>query len=953
MPVVPVRVRVASAGTGKTTSLVRRYLELIDEGVPLRRVAGVTFTRAAADELRQRVAAGITEVREGGSYLGGLFTPAGDAERYEAAARELGGAVLSTIHGFMIAGLRLNAPLLGLDPGFALMGEWEATAVFDEEVRSLLLLALAGRPPLHGVIERLGAEAGAVATRLFSKRSLAEELRFGDDDAERALERMYREAAARYRQRLGGTLLAPGEVEHRALAMLNLARARERLVARFPVVLVDEYQDVNPVQGRFFERLADAGARLELVGDPKQSIYGFRSADVAVFRRALDAAEAVGGVLPPLTDSRRHARALVRFLNRLTGALAAGGLGFAPREAPDVRAAGEQAQVEGTVELHVVEGPQPLAELRQREVEVLVERLRAHHEHGVSYDDMAVLARSATRLEQVEAALAAVGVPRVMLQGRGYYERSEIRDVYHALSVGIDPAGPSLAPFLRGPFAGLGLEEIAAVIASDAPVEALERGHPGVRSRLQSLSGIVRLPPAEAIKQLVRAPLVDGKPFLELLAPRARENVDALLFEVVARAPSDLELLLDRLDLLASQADAGDVPQSGAGVRLSTIHRSKGLEFRLVALFDTGGWPNDRVDEMLVEPDGGLVHLRGSAGYDAASAEARERSAQESHRLLYVAASRARDVLVMSGSARERGAYGWLRTLLDHVVDDGGAAAGARIVRHAYRPAQATAEPVREQRPEAVSAPWIDRRIAPHPLPPLSSPSRLVREQGAPLRTSELAPEGEDGPEDAPAARSPGAGPHVSDRELPGSGRVVGTLVHYAIGHDWHPDDPAHVANLRAQEVMFAYAPDEQERLLDDVRGLLRQYHAMLGGALPAVSAREADRAEVPFAVRIGPTVWEGVIDRLYRVGEGPWVVEDYKTDRNVLPERYLVQLGLYLHAAELALGARPHGRLIYLRSGTVVEADDVEVRAALEAAGVFAPVGALAPGGALASENR
>ena len=941
MPAPSIRVRVASAGTGKTTSLVRRYLELIDEGVPLRRVAGVTFTRAAADELRQRVAAGITEVREDGSYLGGVFTPTGPAERYRAAARELDGAVLSTIHGFMIAGLRLNAPLLGLDPGFGLMGEWEATAVFDEEVRSLLLLARAGRPPLHDAIERLGADAGALATRLFTKRSLAEELRFGDDPAERALGRLYREAAARYQRRLSGTLLAPGEVEHRALAMLNLPRARERLVARFPVVLVDEYQDVNPVQGRFFERLADAGVRLELVGDPKQSIYGFRSADVAVFRRALDAAEAVGGVLPPLTDSRRHARALVRFLNRLTGALAAGGMGFAPREAPDVRVAGEQAHVEGSVELHVVDGAQPLAELRRREVEVLVERLRAHHERGVPYDDMAVLARSGTRLEQVEAALAAAGVPRVMLQGRGYYERSEIRDVYHALSVGIDPTGPSLAPFLRGPFAGLGLEEIAAVTSSDAPLAALELRHPGVRARLESLSRIARLPPAEAIKQLVRAPLVDGKRYLELLAPRARENVDALLFEVVAHASADLELLLDRLDLLASQADAGDVPQSGAGVRLSTIHRSKGLEFRLVALFDTGGWPNDRVDEVLVEPDGGLVHVRGSSGYEAAAAAARERSAQESYRLLYVAASRARDVLVMSGSARERGANGWLRTLLDHVVDGGDPAAGVHIVRHGFRPPPVVAEPVREDRPDVVSAPWIDRRIAPHALPPLSSPSRLVSEQGAPLRTSDLAPEADSGPDDATLARGPGAGTRPATGDLPGSGRVVGTLVHYAIGHDWRPDDPAHIANLRAQEVMFAYAPDEQEQLLDDVRALLRQYHAMLGSALPARAERGADRAEVPFAVRIGPTVWEGVIDRLYRVGDGPWVVEDYKTDRNVRPERYLVQLGLYLHAAERALGVRPRGRLVYLRSGTVVEPDDGEVRAALEAAGVSVGVSA------------
>ena len=72
------KVRVASAGTGKTTRLVLRYLELLASGVPLSRIAGVTFTRVAADELRQRVAEGVRGVQADGQYLGVPFT-AGDA----------------------------------------------------------------------------------------------------------------------------------------------------------------------------------------------------------------------------------------------------------------------------------------------------------------------------------------------------------------------------------------------------------------------------------------------------------------------------------------------------------------------------------------------------------------------------------------------------------------------------------------------------------------------------------------------------------------------------------------------------------------------------------------------------------------------------------------------------------------------------------------------------------
>ena len=141
------KVRVASAGTGKTTSLVRRYLELLKEGLPLRRIAGVTFTRSAAAELRQRVAQGVLDVLAEGQFLGGPFEIS--REMLEEAKLELDGAVLTTIHGFMIETLRLAAPQLSLDPDFNVMGEWQAEAIFEEEMSSLLYLAQDKQHALH------------------------------------------------------------------------------------------------------------------------------------------------------------------------------------------------------------------------------------------------------------------------------------------------------------------------------------------------------------------------------------------------------------------------------------------------------------------------------------------------------------------------------------------------------------------------------------------------------------------------------------------------------------------------------------------------------------------------------------------------------------------------------------------------------------------------------------
>src|SRR5690625_992685 len=135
------RLRVASAGTGKTTSLVARYLELIGAGVPLRRIAGVTFTNAAASELRLRLHEAIRDVLQDGQYLFGLYRALPeDAARFRTAERELAGAVLSTIHGFMSRALRLNAPLVGLTPDFQVISEWDARLLFEEEFHAAELL---------------------------------------------------------------------------------------------------------------------------------------------------------------------------------------------------------------------------------------------------------------------------------------------------------------------------------------------------------------------------------------------------------------------------------------------------------------------------------------------------------------------------------------------------------------------------------------------------------------------------------------------------------------------------------------------------------------------------------------------------------------------------------------------------------------------------------------------
>lgn len=824
----------------------------------------------------------------------------------------------------MAAALRLNAPLLGLDPDFGALGEWEARALFEEELATLRFLARAPEHALHAPLQRLAGGAEALCTQLFAARALAERFRLAAaaSERERDLLALFEAAYARYRTRLGALLLPPPEIERRALELTRHPEAMARLRARYQLLLVDEFQDVNPVQGRFFEALEASGLTLEVVGDPKQAIYGFRHADVEVFRGALRRARARGELAPPLTETRRHAQVVTRFLNHLTRAFAERGWGFSAAEAPEVTCAGPQAAERGRVEIHWVTGEAAMGELRAYEARVLAGRVAALLERYAPRE-VAVLARSYAGLAQMEGALRALGVPATMLQGRGYFERLEIRDLYHALKVGLDPQGLSLAAWLRGPFAGLSLGDVERVVLAEAPLATLERLAPEVSRRLERLREVVRRGPVEALKLLVRAPLIGERRYVDFLEPRARENVDALLFAVAAHPPPDVGALLENLRRLSRQEDAGDVPQSGDGVSLLTVHRAKGLEWPVVALFDLGRFDTPRAAALYVAPGSGEVALEGSGAFAELEAAARARDAEESYRLLYVAASRARDVLLVSGSVKGGRPRGWAAALaaLGFGPEARPWARGDFVLQRwpAQRVAPAAAAVADERALPA--APWTTRRFLEPPQPPLCSPSAAAT----------LGDEGDESCEPLPIT-DPDEG-----EPLPGRARAVGTLVHYAVSQNWSARSATHLRNLEAQEVMFAFSAAERAEILAEVAELLGRYEALLGAALPALEAREADFAELPFALPFAGTVWQGVIDRLYCAG-GRWYLDDYKTDRTVRPESYYRQLGLYARAAWAVRGLRPEVRLVYLRAQQVVRVPEEALEGALEALLARAP---------------
>ncbi|WP_038041410.1 UvrD-helicase domain-containing protein [Thermus tengchongensis] len=852
------RLYVASAGTGKTHALVGELLALLRQGVPLRRMAAVTFTRKAAEELRRRIQGEVARLSS--------------ASWAEEAQREVYGAVFTTIHGFMAEAIRHTAPLLSLDPDFTLLDELLAEALFLEEARSLLYLK--GLDP--------ALEESLLA--LYRKRSLAGAFR-ALPGAEGLLE-LFQEVLSGYHRRTREAL-GPGDLEALALRLVEHPKAVRRVVERFPYLLVDEYQDVNPLQGRFFRVLEEAGVQVVAVGDPKQSIYLFRNARVEVFRQALGEAKEV----LRLGQTRRHAQAVAHFLNR-----------FVERFFPESeRVPVEPLRAEeGRVEVHWVVGEGPLDRKREGEAALLAERLRALSGQGYAFSDMAVLVRSRRSLPFLERAFRALGVPYVLRRGQSFFKRPEVRDVYHALRLALleGPPSPeeriSLLAFLRGPFVGVDLGQVEEALQAEDPLSLLP---PEVRMRLDGLKTLAGLRPLEALKALVR-----DEVFLRRLSRRARANLDALLLLAAEERFPDLEALLEWLKVRAEDPETSELPEGGEGVQLLTVHAAKGLEWPVVAVFDLARHEGGKPEPVLVGIDG-EVALEGTEGYRNLRRTLARAQEEESLRLLYVALSRARDVLILTGSLSERPGP-WAEALMDLGLGPGDQ--DPLVHRHSLAGLPPLPSPPLLPEPQP-PAPYAEHRIPSKRFPPVFSPSAYRKGEGEPLALSQA----------------------LEAETLPEYPRALGTLVHYALARNLHPGDEGAMRALLLQEVALPFSEEEQERLLAEVRLLLWNHRRMLGEVLPALEDREEDHAELPLVLPLGGTVWYGVLDRLYRVG-GRWYLEDYKTDQRMAPEHYRLQLALYREAVRRAWGVEAEGRLVYLRHERVHVFSPEELQEAL-----------------------
>jgi ATP-dependent helicase/nuclease subunit A len=857
------------------------------------RVLGA-FTLAQLEDMARALAGGAISEGALRSDVPILDLRAALGSEAQSLAAEIRAAVDRT------AGLT-DAPRLWLDQAE------RALRLFADDGAAAARRAIEGAPRLAGKMSSVRTKnvSEAEADGLCALEARALPLLRGLSAYDERAERDLLQALLPFARRLRARQVRSGLVDFDALLvrardLLRDDRAvRDAVKRRFTMILVDEFQDTDPIQYEivFFlaerdgGRAADAYAthlapgRLFIVGDAKQSIYRFRGADFAAYQRAVRHVLEQGGAELALTSNFRSTAAILRSVNQL---FAGPGSSAWTTSAylPPYQAIEPEREDDGAPAVEVwttTAGDNAAAPVRRRaEGLALAAELSAVAGPGRPwrYDDVLVLFRGFSELGPYLRALREASIPFVVSGGRNFFERTEIVQamaVLRAVAVPEDPV--ALLAYRRSPAGGVPDTELAAAARGETALPTLVASD----ARRAALRAEATLLPVDgAVRHVLEASGLFALSGLAFEAAQRVANLEKLCVTASELSRDGRRTLPETLDALLEgfeSDDEGDSPLADTdrdAVRVMTIHKAKGLEARVVILADTAAGRSNRpprryAARMARLAAGEFVRLDGpsfknGAAIVASLDDARHEEAEDV-RLLYVALTRARDRLIVFGGGNRRTA--WTEAL----------SAWKTGVTH-----RTIAETVARQRRQEE--------------PPVGAPETVARFDAAVAGVAALAVPPFLSPSDAGEdVETTPAVPGAAEPEL---ARTVGRIVH------------ARLAGLKVADA--GDARDEAESVLRsfDASPLAVRLAAsqILGREVPLLLAEEGKR-------------WRGAIDLLYRDRDGVIVVVDYKTDASDegAVARHGEQLGVYVRAVRRAMpGVRVRAELWMLRTGRVLE---------------------------------
>ena len=754
-------------------------------------------------------------------------------------------------------------------------------------------------------------------------------------------------------------------------------RARIKLIYR--AILVDEFQDTDPVQYEIILYLGERAdshrtawhdvdleqGKLFIVGDPKQSIYAFRRADIEAFERVVGKIRAGGGAVYSLVTNFRSDGAVLDVVNNVFDRLfqpaehvqpANERLAARPQRKPEVSISGAQ--------LHLVTPGEEDKEFdvqaaTRAEAESLARWLKEELLAGTTITDrdrragplqpghIALIFRKLTQAQVYLDALRRYDIAYVTDGEKHFYRRQEIIDLVNLLRV-IDNQHDTIAlvGILRSPLGGMADRDLLALQQMEG-LDYRQRewlsawNHPQarmVRRLYERLAELHQLAPLRPVPDAIDL-IFERLPILELAAAslhgeqavanlrKIRDMAEALADRPHLTLSGFVDLMMTRVSEQPDEAESALAEESLDAIRVLTIHKAKGLEFPVVILPGLHqGSKNSRKGPSIHHDWSSRCYSlqmggRSNLGAVLVDMKMAAREEAEQRRLLYVGMTRARDLLVLSGGQTTKLGHDTVLSLLGEAIVDGEGPSmteqiciGTSRLTRVITPATVVA---RRRRQEPLST------IAPRPaLGPI-----LIRRQARQVQWEQrrLTPR-----RVTPSSLAGGKAKAISPGSITGRdanhGRLVGVCAH-AVLEQWDFNKPRTEICSVIEQVCRRYVA--QDHVMDDVAEDLTMLFANFLSSEPYKRLQRATvlGREVPFVMPLGEgQMMEGVIDLIYRLDDRIWIA-DYKTDEVMAEDvqtrvdRYRPQAEMYLRAVERSVGLSFLSfQFIFLRPGVAVD---------------------------------
>jgi ATP-dependent exoDNAse (exonuclease V) beta subunit len=678
----------AGAGSGKTTTVVQAICHQLGVTVPqeppiapvaspltFEQIAAITFTNQSAADLKRKMRAAL---RAGGR---------------RDLASEVDSSRIGTIHSFCGDVLRDFALRAGVRPGRRVLDEGEGASIARECAREALHAAIEGGG-VTGLQELLtGRRLKDVTPWIEKIASDADRLAHWDAhrDTLRPHEVAVLEIATRAKALRNEWLDREGLLDFDRMIvetrdLLQHEAVRHAVQQRIRLLVLDEFQDVDPAQRDIAFLLGGllhddpSPTRIILVGDPKQSIYRFRRADVTLWNAVAARFRDGAGVVLPLSDNFRSKAAILGMVDHAVGRVL-GSAGAGERREFEVdyqplAPRAEQAEGDRAVEFLLVppsadgEKARSAADVRNLEATAVARRITEMATNGTPYGDIAILLAGWGDVERYVEALNNAGVPTYLLRSEGFWDDRAVLDCIRALRAVRDPADDvAMVGFLKSPFVGVRDDTLLALArrANGAPIGGALADVAVERALLDRASALLQrlreVRDRVSVHELISR-LVWESGFFGVLGLDARSGQQAVanvrkLIRMASMTPG--QSLGEFLRTVGEQRERKDrvAPERlhrerSNVVTVTSIHSAKGLEWPIVFWCDLVRGVAPEKEKCITGRDAFRVkQTAGDEDEDPVFAAMLEELALEERaeaaRLWYVASTRAKTRLVLSG----------------------------------------------------------------------------------------------------------------------------------------------------------------------------------------------------------------------------------------------------------------------------------------------------------------